>query len=248
MVAVAAAADARESGFTVCFVGADGGERRGPLDVLWNVSFERAHPVRAFHSVRGQRSYWGGWWSATTGAEVGFESWLERDHVMLLDFDPRVVGLACQPFWLSWRAGGRTRRHAPDLFARLDDGTGMLVDVRPDDRIGPADADVFAVTEQAARSVGWRYRRVGAVDPVLAANVRWLAGYRHRRCLCAEYADRLPEVFARPRPLAEGAAAVGDRLAALPTLFHLLWSGVLRADLSRALAPTSVVSCPAGAR
>jgi hypothetical protein len=24
---------------------------------------------------------------------VGFELWLERDHVMLLDFDPVVVGL-----------------------------------------------------------------------------------------------------------------------------------------------------------
>lgn len=34
---------------------------------------------------------------ATTGAHVGFESWLERDHLMLLDFDPGVVGIAAQP-------------------------------------------------------------------------------------------------------------------------------------------------------
>jgi hypothetical protein len=234
------------AGFSVAFVGEDGDERHGPLEVWWNAGFERARPVRALRSVRGQRSYWGAWWSATTGSEVGFESWLERDHVMLLDRDPRVVGLSSQPLWLSWRADGRVRRHAPDFFARLDDGTGVLVDVRPDERIEPADAEVFAMTERACRSVGWQYRRVGAVDPVLAANVRWLAGYRHRRCLHDERADRLRAVFAEPRPLADGVAAVGDRLAVLPTLFHLLWSALLRADLSCPLGATTVVASATG--
>jgi hypothetical protein len=31
------------------------------------------------------------WWSATTGGHVGFESWLERDQVMALDFDAAVT-------------------------------------------------------------------------------------------------------------------------------------------------------------
>jgi hypothetical protein len=38
----------------------------------------------------------------TADSHVGFESWMERDHVMALDFDPTVVGIASQPFWLSW--------------------------------------------------------------------------------------------------------------------------------------------------
>jgi hypothetical protein len=33
---------------------------------------------------------------------VGYELWLERDHVMLLDFDRDMVGIASQPFWLLW--------------------------------------------------------------------------------------------------------------------------------------------------
>jgi hypothetical protein len=35
-------------------------------------------------------------WCATTGDHgdhVGFESWLEREHVIMLDFDPVIVGL-----------------------------------------------------------------------------------------------------------------------------------------------------------
>lgn len=55
---------------------------------------------------------------------VGYESWLERDRVMLLDFSPEVVAFSSQPFWLTWSAGRKRRRHAPDYFARLADGTG----------------------------------------------------------------------------------------------------------------------------
>lgn len=53
---------------------------------------------------------------------------------MLLDFDPAVIGIASQPFWLSWPAAGGVRRHLPDYFVRVGDGTGLVIDVRPDER------------------------------------------------------------------------------------------------------------------
>ncbi|MGF6885975.1 hypothetical protein ABIA39_007512 [Nocardia sp. GAS34] len=119
----------------------------------------------------------------------------------------------------------------------------MVVDVRADDRIADSDAEAFAATAAACESVGWVYRRVGALDAVRVANIRWLAGYRHGRCLRAEHRIRLMEVFARPRPLLEGAEEVGDRLSVLPSLFHLMWSGTLSADLESApLTGASMVS------
>jgi len=181
------------------------------------------------------------------GRHVGFESWLERDQLMMLDYSRLVESFAAQPFWLLWSSGGRVRRHAPDVFVRLVDGRGAVVDVRADDRIAPEDAEAFEVTAAACASVGWGYRRVGMLDPVLAANVRWLAGYRHSRCLREDYRARLVEVFARPMPLLLGAQQVGDRIAVLPSLFHLLWSGVLSTDLgSAALHGSSVVSVHGG--
>jgi hypothetical protein len=69
------------------------------------VPFEDAAPVRAFRWSKGQGNFPGRWWSATTGEHVGYESWLERDHVMLMDFDLAVVGFASQPFWLHWPVG-----------------------------------------------------------------------------------------------------------------------------------------------
>jgi len=110
--------------FELGFVDAGGTEQRMPLATAWETRFEDCQPVRSFPAYKGQGNFPGLWWSATMGRHVGFESWLERDHAMLLDFDPQVVGFAPQPFWLLWRAAaGRERAHAPDWFARLDDGT-----------------------------------------------------------------------------------------------------------------------------
>jgi hypothetical protein len=163
---------------------------------------------------------------------VGFESWLERDRVMVLDFSPEVVAFSSQPFWLTWRAGTKNRRHAPDYFARLADGTGLVIDVRADDDIEPKDAEAFAATEEACQSVGWAYQRVGAVDPVLAANLRWLSDYKHPRTLNPGHASVLKTTFAQPAPLMEAAESAGDPVAVLPSAFHMLWSGELRADLA----------------
>jgi hypothetical protein len=182
------------------------------------------------------------------GAHVGYESWLERDHVMLLDFNPEVVAIAAQPFWLHWRDGsGRSRRHAPDLFARMADGSGVVIDVRPDDRIEPRDAEAFEAAGRACQLAGWRFVRAGVPDLVRTANVGWLARYRHQRCGSADVGRLLVKVFAEPTPLMAGAAAAGDPLAVLPVLFHLLWRGVLAADLAVRLTAETLVSCGSGA-
>jgi hypothetical protein len=84
---------------------------------------------------------------------------------------------------------------------------------------------------------------------VLLANVRWLAGYRHRRCLNHAHAGPLRAVFTDRMPLGDGVALVGDRLAVLPTLFHLLWIGVLHADLRAApLTAATVIGAGGCAR
>jgi hypothetical protein len=161
---------------------------------------------------------------------------------MLMDFDPAVRAVSSQPFWIRWRDGDdRFRRHAPDFFARMADGAAVIVDVRPDDRIPPRDAETFAVTAAACESAGWEYRRSGDLDPVLVANVRWLSRYRHRRCLVPGIASALLEAFAGGRGLFEGAELAGDRLRTLPVLFHLMWQRQLAADLSVPLGMATVV-------
>jgi hypothetical protein len=96
-------------GFQVGYVAEDGVERRILLRDAWSMRFERCPPVRRFPSYKGQKHCPGRWWSAVMGAHVRFESWLERDNLMLLDFDPAVAAVSSQPFWLFWTAeNGKT--------------------------------------------------------------------------------------------------------------------------------------------
>ncbi|MFL9655107.1 TnsA-like heteromeric transposase endonuclease subunit [Streptomyces sp. PB17] len=243
MDGAAAVAVAREyaSGVEVGFIDADGVERSGPLTCWWAEPFELALPVRPFASFKGQKNFTGEYWAATSRTQVGYESWAERDAAMALDFDPAVVALASQPFRLAWTDGERERRHTPDYFARLLDGTGVVVDVRPEDLADEATAEVFAFTARICEAVGWQFRHLGDLNQPYRANLRWLTRYRHHRCHRAPVADRLREVFTDPLPLLAGAERVGDRLAVLPVLYHLLWRHELTADLTTAPLGTATL-------
>jgi hypothetical protein len=228
---------------------AEGAWRREALAACCCERFEDTLPVRPFHFEKGLRSFAGWWYFATSGTHVGFESWLERDHLMLMDFDPAVRAVSSQPFWLHWHdERGRARRHAPDFFVRRGDSTAVVVDVRPDDRIADRDAEAFAVTALACEQAGWEFRRAGELDPVLTANVRWLSRYRHRRCLVPEVAGVLLEIFARGRGLSAGAALAREPIRVLPVLFHLMWQGRLVASLTGGPLSGSVIVSASGTR
>ncbi|WP_338118011.1 TnsA-like heteromeric transposase endonuclease subunit [Streptomyces coryli] len=218
---------------------------RSALSACWDVRFEECRPSRSFPAYRGQKNFTGWWWTATTGTDVGYESWLERSVLIGLDFDPAVVGISSQPFWLHWHDGRRLRRHPPDYFVRRADGSAVVVDVRADERIREKDAEAFAATAEACGRVGWDFARIGCPAAVREANLRWLAGYRHPRCMRPEIAARLREVFAVPGPLRAGAEAVGPPLAVLPVLFHLLWRQQLAVDVDAALLGSETVVGPA---
>ncbi|WP_433523819.1 TnsA-like heteromeric transposase endonuclease subunit [Nocardia pseudovaccinii] len=228
--------------FEAVFVTGAGVERRVWWRSLPEVVGEIAAPVRSFPSYRGQRNFPGWYWSATLGRRIGFESWVERDHLVALDFDPAVVDLVSQPFRLMWVGGdGGSRRHTPDFLVRLEDGRVLVLDSRPLELIAERDREAFAATARACELVGWEYAVWDRVDPVVAANHRWLAGYRHPRCFDEQVAARLLAVFEGPGLLMDGAESAGDPLGTLPVLYHLLWRRWLVADLAVVLSHRTLV-------
>ncbi len=72
--------------FETCLIGADGIEACASLVLLAEVRFEQVRPVRIFPAHKRQQHFPGLWWSSATGRHVGYESWLERDHLMLLNW------------------------------------------------------------------------------------------------------------------------------------------------------------------
>ncbi|MEV5901860.1 TnsA-like heteromeric transposase endonuclease subunit [Streptomyces sp. NPDC052127] len=211
------------------------------LEAAQDVVFERCPAVRPFPVRSGRRVAPGWWWSSASGRLVGYGCGAMRTQLMLLDRDPAVVALACRPVELVWREGGRGVGHAPQLMARLKDGSGLLVDCVGRSGPSPRLAGRARVVAAAAETVGWCYRLADPPDPVLVANVRWLAGYRHPRYAAGPWIPALREVFASPRPAAEAVYELGDPIAVWPAVFHALWSGVLRVRLDEPLHERAVV-------
>ncbi|MGF6886879.1 hypothetical protein ABIA39_005368 [Nocardia sp. GAS34] len=62
--------------------------------------------MRGFPSYRASGIFPGLWSSAMTGTHVGYESWLERDWLTVLDASPEVVEISSRSFRLSWPVEG----------------------------------------------------------------------------------------------------------------------------------------------
>jgi hypothetical protein len=170
-----------------------------------------------------------------------------RIHLMVLDRDPGVVGLAGRPVRLLWHNHcGQARSWVPQLFARYVDGTALLADCPSHPGVGGERALQAAdVVAEACALIGWTYRRLPPLDDILAANLAWLAGYRHPRNVGRPgLTPAVVEAFARPRPLIEGAEAAGDPLEVLPAVFHALWHGRVTADLDTPLHERVLVGPP----
>jgi hypothetical protein len=85
------------------------------------VRFEQAAPVRA-----------------TTGRHIGYESWLERDHLMRLDHDPSSPGSPPSRSGCSGRTATSAALTRSTTFARRDDGSSVVIDCRRANQINPA--------------------------------------------------------------------------------------------------------------
>ncbi|MEU9412325.1 TnsA-like heteromeric transposase endonuclease subunit [Streptomyces sp. NPDC048281] len=229
------------------FAGVDGTlVQRRWVEAAVAVRFEQLAPVAAFPVVSGRRWGPGWWWSATTGRHVMHGSQAMCMQLMVLDRDPQVVGLSARPVRLIWRDpdSGRALTWVPQLFARYADGRALLADCPAATApAGDRAERAAAVLEAACAAVGFTYRRMVPPGKVVAANVRWLAGYRHPRHRDAGGLEQaVLEAFAAPRPLMAGAAAAGEVLTALPVLYHALWHGRLTAGLTRPLGEHTLVT------
>jgi hypothetical protein len=215
--------------------------RTVPIEGAAGLDFGLAKAFRKPPAYRGQRNFPGWWWSATTRSHVLYESWLERHHIIEADRDARVVAILGQPFELTWPVGKQRARHVPDLFCRMLGGQVVVTDCRPASRADEKFRRKAAVTAAACTHIGWDYRVVGEPDPVWAANLRWLAGYRHPRFGDEYLEELLVSLFASAQPLS-AARQVGDPIHVRPVLFHLLWRGRLSANLRRPLGETTILT------
>ncbi|HVB43018.1 MAG TPA: TnsA-like heteromeric transposase endonuclease subunit [Streptosporangiaceae bacterium] len=228
---------------------ADGGETSLPLRRVQARHVLAAVPWRKTRSARGQAHYPGYFWSATMGAHVIYESRLELARLLLADFDPDVTAIAAQPFLLRALAGGRPRRHVPDFLLAHADKSVRVVNVKPAGKLAePRIAEALAWPGQLIEDHGWQYEIWSGADPVLLANLRFLAGYRRPGLLPGYLLD---DVLAAVRPgdtigavisRMSGTRRPGDVKAAV---LRLLWQQRLATDLRGRLDAGSILEMTA---
>lgn len=158
----------------------DGVAQRIAASDAIDIAYEHCAPVRTFVSWPGKQNYSGSYWSSTAGTHVGFESLFECTALTTLDRDPSIVGLSSQPMWMHWPKGHAAKSHAPDYFARHQNGDGEIIDVRPEKLIDEATAAVFEATRQLCVEAGFRYRVISSLSPELDRNLKFLSPYRHQ--------------------------------------------------------------------
>lgn len=129
-------------------------------DILFGV------PVRTPKPHRGARNRLGQYWSeALIPSEEGdldiwhlvqLESRLEGRFALCADFDPGVLACVPQPFTI--RAPGRaSHSHTPDFLTVRDDGTVVVYDIRPKDRIDDQARAQFDDTATVLAMAGWSH-------------------------------------------------------------------------------------------
>ena len=214
-----------------------GGLADFPLDLL-----RGCEPVRSPGVYRRQRHMPGRWFSTTTGRFLDYESLLERDWMLLMDFDREVEWICEQPLELHYVRDERPARHVPDLLVWRA-GEPELCDVKSAERVeDPVFVAQAHAMKLACAEAGMVYRVLSEPDRQLLANVRWLAGFRDRPPDPDSERTRILSTLAvGPCTIGELMSGAREVMLARLVLMHLLWAGDALVDVSDPIEECSVV-------
>ena len=223
------------------------GEARGGVSEFPAGRLRGCLPVRRAGVYQRQRHMPGLWFSSAAGCLLEYESLLERDWMLLLDFDRGVQGVREQPLRLCYRRGGRRASHVPDLLVWRAGGV-ELCDVKSAERVGePGFQAQVRAMELACAEAGWGYRVLCEPDRQVLVNVRWLAGFRECPVDPDGERERMLSVLAAgPALISELLVGACEPALARPVLMHLLWTGRVLVDVGEPLGDESRVWMAAG--
>jgi TnsA endonuclease N terminal len=188
---------------------------------------------------------------------IGFESTLEKDFYLLLEFDPQVETFEEQPVTITYDdATGMRRRYTPDVLIRYwRHGTGGRPDAlceikyRQDLREHWMEYKPrFIAASRYARQRGWRFRLVTERDvrTLQLHHARFLLRYRHHPVDAqdVQHVLRTLSTLGRTQPttLMQACSGERDRQARLiAVLWHLVAHGQVGIDCGKPLSMGSAI-------
>jgi hypothetical protein len=203
-----------------------------------------AKPWRTFRNYKGQKHFSGAYSSVTEDGHVLYESRLELARALLADFDPDVRRIVAQPFLMRARAGAKHRlcRHVPDYLLVTSSGL-TVVDAKPAAKLdNPNVAATFKWVRRVVEDVGWTFEVFTEPDPILLANIRFLAGYRRPNGISSQFVDELKSLGLDCMRFGDAVRAVdGPAPCVRAALLHLLWRKDVTIDLPDPLSASTVL-------
>jgi hypothetical protein len=204
----------------------------------------------------------GGFASAKNSQMLGFESLLEKEYMLLLEFDENVESFEEQP--VNIPVPGVIRGYTPDVLVRYraDPVSGeirkpLLTDIKhTSDLQKNADKyrNKFAAAEQYSFDLGWEFRVTTESEiriPRLA-NIKFLRAYRNVVLAerdCAELLRRtnVSGGFTSSKILLDDIATSDEeRLHWLPVIWNLILTRRLIADLDKPFGDDVSLHLPIG--
>jgi len=197
--------------------------------------------------------------SELNARQTAFESTLERDFMLLVEFDPDVLSYEEQPVRIDYlSADGQARHYTPDIlvtYRQIPNSTTLKppllaeIKYRRDlfehwQELKPK----FRAARRYAKEQGWIFKIITEVEirtPYLK-NVKFLRQYQ-RRSIDLTGASLLLQKVSELQAtdpeslLASVCQAAHDRARLLPTLWRLVAQRKIGADLNQPLAMQSLI-------
>lgn len=213
----------------------------------------------AVRGLRMSRRSLTGYVALAEGGMASFESSLERDWLLALDFDHRVSTIQVQPFSLRYQHQGVMRRYTPDVRADFADSAGtttVVYEVKPWEELH-ANWTMYRPRFKAAvhhcRSQGWRFKVMTErqIRTTLLDNAKFLRRYRglSEQASVEQQLLYTLRALGKTNPQALLAAAYWaeeSRMAALPMLWKLIATRHVAADLHAPLTMSAQIWSPGG--
>ena len=217
------------------------------LGAITAEDFVLGHPTRDYSRRKTQQHKPVAIWTHTTQGHVHCESRLEREFVLLADFDPRVMHISAQPFTALWPNGSPLKKHTPD-FAVLSPGLPPIaVDVKtPAAAAKPANVARHKHIRDTFAAAGILHIIWTGLPDAAAKNLSNFSKARPDPDIAMSYGFELlrhwrPSITANELVNTTGRFRAVDRALALQVIRHLLWTGALCTDLNRPYTSASVL-------
>lgn len=220
--------------------------RREPVHFMRRARAGDIQAIRIPASYKGQQHLPGYFWMSCMNALVSYESRLEMTVLMQLDFNKAVHSVVAQPFTVHYPYNNKRYRHTPDFFVRYVDGNGEILNVKPQKYLNKeGNIRDFHAAEAVSHEMGFRYSTRSELNPVLLANLSWLAGYRRAVAGLHDFGQQVIDAALDPTPIQQIIHSVNGAVALTrPVLFHLLWKGILATDLYNRMTDQTLVWTP----